>query len=254
MTSTSVHLDLEGAVASITLDRPFGNRIDFAMRESLREAVRSVEASTARALMIKGAGPDFCRGGDVREWVGVPSSALRPKIEVFAEGLKILRRLQIPTVAVVQGNCRGGGFELALNCDFIIAARSAVFCFPEAASGILTLQGGVMQLAERIGRSKACELVLLREAIGADQLALWSVVNRVVDDDELADQALTFATQLARVSRPVTAATKRLLRIWSDDGPEAAMANWYDIAMPLFDLEPTQAALRSTAESLQQQT
>ena len=79
----------------------------------------------------------------------------------------------------------GGGFELALSCDMILASRSAHFAFPEARLGIMTLQGGMLQLAERVGRSKAIELVLLSEPITAEQMALWNVVNRVVEDGEL---------------------------------------------------------------------
>src|SRR5271156_3104786 len=112
----------------------------------------------------------------------LPAATLRPKVEVYAKALDRLERLPIPTIAAVQGGCMGGGFELALSCDLIVAARSASFVFPEARLGILTLQGGVMQLAERIGRAKAIEVALLSEPIAAEQMAAWNVVNRFVDD------------------------------------------------------------------------
>lgn len=247
---TSVHVDLSGAVASIILDHPPGNRIHFAMREELRDAVAHVAASEARTLVVKGAGADFCRGGDVRDWPGVPSSVLRPKIAVYAEALEALRALAMPTVAVVQGNCRGGGFELALSCDFILAARTASFAFPEAASGILTLQGGVMQLAQRIGRVKALELVLLCQPVDAGQMQRWNVVNHVFDDADLTTEAQAFAERLATVSQPVCAATKQLLHLWSSESENSAMAQWYDRSMPLFDLPETQAALRAAADAI----
>ena len=121
----------------------------------MREAVRQVAESGARALLVRGEGPDFCLGGDVREWAGVPASELRPKIEVFAEALELLRQLEIPTLAAIQGGCVGGGFELALTCDMIVAGRSAWFSCPEAGLGILTLQGGMLQLADRLGPARA---------------------------------------------------------------------------------------------------
>lgn len=74
---------------------------------------------------MSGEGADFCAGGDIREWPGIPADVLRPRIEVFANALDRLERLPIPTIAAVQGACHGGSFELALACDLIIATRFA---------------------------------------------------------------------------------------------------------------------------------
>lgn len=150
-----VHLELEGAIATMTLDQPGGNRINFQMRKEILQTVERVAASDTRVLLVKGKGPDFCLGGDIRDWPGIPAKDLRPRVEVFARAIDLLESLAMPTIAVVRGGCMGGGFELALGCDLIIAAKSARFMFPEALLGIMTLQGGVYQLAERIGRTKA---------------------------------------------------------------------------------------------------
>jgi 1,4-dihydroxy-2-naphthoyl-CoA synthase len=80
-------------------------------------------------------------------------------------------------LASVQGGCMGGGFELALGCDLIIAGRSASFAFPEGLVGILTLQGGVYNIAERIGRTKAIKLAFLSEPVSAEQMAQWNVIT-----------------------------------------------------------------------------
>src|SRR5260221_5130 len=157
-------------VATLTLDHAGGNRINFHMRRELREAVQRIEKSPARALLIRGEGGDFCLGGDVRDWPGIPTEILRPQIQVFAEALDHLERLPIPTIAAVQGGCMGGGFELALSCDLILAARSARFAFPEARVGIVTLQGGMMQIAERVRRAKAAEMVFLSDPATAEQI------------------------------------------------------------------------------------
>jgi hypothetical protein len=83
-------LDLGGPVATLCLDHPEGNRINFDMRVELRDAVQRVARSSSRALLIRGEGADFCRGGDVRDWPGMSSKELRSKIEVFAEALEHL--------------------------------------------------------------------------------------------------------------------------------------------------------------------
>jgi enoyl-CoA hydratase/carnithine racemase len=246
----SARAEFDGPFARVTLNHPVGNRINFEMRVDLFDAFARVAASNARVLIVRGEGADFCLGGDVRDWPGIPAATLRPKVEVYAKALDCLERLPIPTIAAVQGGCMGGGFELALSCDLIVAARSASFVFPEARLGILTLQGGVMQLAERIGRAKAIEVALLSEPVAAEQMAAWNVVNRVVDDHDLGPQVEVLARHFAAGAPRVHAATKALLRIWSLEGRKSAMEAWYDLSMPLFDTEDAQAALHGAADAV----
>jgi enoyl-CoA hydratase/carnithine racemase len=244
------HLDIGGPVATLSLDHAGGNRINFDMRVELREAVQQIEKSPARALLIRGEGGDFCLGGDVRDWPGTPAEILRPKIQVFAEALDHLERLPIPTIAAVQGGCMGGGFELALSCDLILAARSARFAFPEARVGIVTLQGGMMQIAERVGSAKAAEMVFLSEPATAEQMRQWNVVNWVVDDAEFESQAAALATRLAEGPTKAFAATKALWRMQAEEGVKAAIAKLYDLSMPIFETEDARTALRSAAEAI----
>jgi enoyl-CoA hydratase/carnithine racemase len=244
------HLDIGGPVATLSLDHPGGNRINFDMRVELREAVQLVEKSPARALLIRGEGRDFCLGGDVRDWPGVPTDVLRPKIQVFAEALDHLEHLSLPTIAAVQGGCMGGGFELALSCDLILAAKSARFAFPEARLGIVTLQGGMMQIAERVGRTKAAEIVFFSEPTTAEQMRQWNVVNRVVEDTDLESEAAALAVRLADGPTKAFAATKALWRLQAEQGVKAAKAKLYDLSMPLFETQDAQTALRSAAEAI----
>jgi enoyl-CoA hydratase/carnithine racemase len=160
--------------------------------------------------------------------------------------------LKIPSVAAVHGGCMGGGFELALSCDFIVAAKSARFAFPEARVGIMTLQGGVMQLAERIGRTKAIEVVMLSEPLSAEQLAAWNVVNRVVEDDALATSGEAFAKRLTANLARTNAATKELLSQWRNKGYRHAKDALYDISMPLFDAPDVQSRLVAAAEGMKE--
>jgi enoyl-CoA hydratase/carnithine racemase len=243
------HLEFNGPIATVTLDHPAGNRINFQMREELLAAFAQVAKSNARALLIQGNGTDFCLGGDIRDWPGIKAAELRPRIEVFARAIDLRETLPIPTVAVVQGGCMGGGFELALGCDLIIAAASARFGFPEALLGIMTLQGGVYQLAECVGRNKAIELAFLSGVVEADKLEEWNVVNRVVDDADLDAEAGTLVQRLASGPPQSYAATKSLLRVWQQKGRSAARAALYDISMPLFDTADVQSALHEAVNA-----
>jgi enoyl-CoA hydratase/carnithine racemase len=244
-----IHLEFNEQIATVTLEHPAGNRINFQMREELLEAFEQVAKSDIRALLIQGKGPDFCLGGDIRDWPGIKAAELRPRVEVFARAIDLLETLLIPTVAVVQGGCMGGGFELALACDLIIAGASARFGFPEALLGIMTLQGGVYQLADRVGRNKAIELAFLSEVVEAKKLAEWNVVNRVVDDANLETETGTLVRRLASGPPQSYAATKSLLRVWQQEGRSAARAALYDISMPLFDTADVQSALHNAVNA-----
>jgi enoyl-CoA hydratase/carnithine racemase len=230
---------------------PKGNQINFMMREELFDAFERIAASTARAVVMSEEGGDFCAGGDIREWPGIPADALRPRIEVFADAVDRLERVPIPTIAAVQGARQGGGFELALGCDLIIASRSARFAFPEPRLGILKLQGGVVRLAARIGRSKAIELAFLCEPVSADRMAAWNVVHQVVADEDLCREAHAFATRLAAGLPGAYASAKLLLDVWSREGRGGARAARYSISMPLFDTSDVKTALRNAAEAVE---
>lgn len=248
---SQTQLIFDGALAVLSLVRPGGNRISFEMRRELRDALRQIAESGARALLVRGEGPDFCLGGDVREWPDVPVNELRTKIEVFAEALDQLGQLDIPTLAAVQGGCAGGGLELALAGDMIIASQSAWFSCPEATLGILTLQGGMLQLAHRVGRARAAELVFLCERVSAAQLCSWNVINQVVDDAALEQAARDLAVRLASGPTRAYAATKDLGRLQAESGERAAREVLYDRSMPLFETQDAKAALKAAAEALE---
>jgi enoyl-CoA hydratase/carnithine racemase len=248
----AAHLAIDGPIATLSLDHPPGNRISFAMRAELLAAFRHVAQSDARVLVIRAEGRDFCLGGDIRAWRGVSSEELRPKIEVYADALEQLDRLTIPTVAVVQGRCLGGGLELILGCDLVVAGESAQFGCPEALLGIATLQGGVFQLAQRIGRTRAAEFTFLSDLYTAERMEHLNLINRVVPDDELDDAAGALVDRLAAGPPRAYAITKTLLRVWSAGGLSAAKAVLYDVSMPLFDRDDVQTALRNAATAVEQ--
>jgi enoyl-CoA hydratase/carnithine racemase len=241
------HLGFDGPIARLSLNHPEGNRINFAMRDELLEAFKLVAGSDAHVLILEAEGEDFCLGGDIRDWPGVPVQELRPKIEVLAQALDQLEQLQIPTIAAVQGRCLGGGFELVLSCDLIVAAQSAQFSCPEALLGIVTLQGGVYQLAQRIGRTRAIEMAFLSCVLTAEEMARLNLVNRVVPNGLLAEEVNLLAQRLSKGSPRAYAVTKSLLRAWSAGGVSSAREVLYDLSMPLFDTEDVQVALRQAA-------
>ena len=124
---SQVRFEREGPVGSIVLNHPPQNRIGHQMMLDLTDAVAEASASDIRVLLVRGDGPDFCFGGDVREWPDATPHGLRSFTYRVNAAFRAIELLPIPTVAVVQGAAYGGGFELALSCDLILAAESAHF-------------------------------------------------------------------------------------------------------------------------------
>jgi len=240
---------LEDQVAVLVLNHAPQNRIDDQMVAELAESMDAIE-STARAVVLRAEGADFSFGGDIRTWPGTPSNELRATFTRYLDVFNRFERLPVPVVAAVQGLCLGGGFELALRADVILAGESAHFGHPEQTIAITTIMGGIYRVAERAGRAHALEWALTSERVPARTMAEAGVVNRVVADDVLYEEALELASKLAHGPTRAHAAHKALLRAWSVGGVAAADQAMFDVSMPLFETHDAQMALRGAVEAL----
>jgi len=246
---THVTLETDGALAIVTLDNPPQNRIGDQMADELAGIVAAIESGESRAVLLRAKGTDFSFGGDIVPWPDMSTRELRTLFERYMNTFNRFERLSIPTVAAVQGLCFGGGLELAVRADVIIAAETARFGHPEQSLGIVTLLGGVYRVAERAGRSKAIEWALTAEQVPARMMEQHGVVNRVVPDDKLLDEAMAVVLKLATVPTRAHAAHKALLCIWATGGATAADEAMFDIALPLFDSEDVKLALPASVEA-----
>ncbi|RJS46764.1 enoyl-CoA hydratase/isomerase family protein [Nocardioides cavernaquae] len=241
---------VENQVAVLTIEHAPQNRIGDQMVAGLVEALDAIERSDARALVLQAAGADFCFGGDIRTWPETSSRELRASFTRYLDVFNRLEQLPMPVVAAVQGMCLGGGFELALRADVIIAGESAHFGHPEQSIAITTIMGGIYRVAERAGRARAIEWAFTSERVPAQEMANAGVVNRVVADDVVHKEALALAEQLARGPTLAHAAHKALLRTWSVGGVAAADQAMFDISMPLFETDDAQLAMRSAVKAM----
>jgi enoyl-CoA hydratase/carnithine racemase len=240
---------VENRVATLVLDSPPQNRIDEEMADDLAEAVDAVGRSDARAVLLRAEGPDFSFGGDILTWPDLDARELRTLFERYMSVFNRFERLPLPVIAAVQGLCFGGGFELALRADVIFAGTSARFGHPEQSIGIVTLLGGIYRVAERAGRSRAAEWALTSEQVPATVMAAAGVVNHVVADEALVDDATAFARRIASGPTRAHAAHKALLRAWAVGGVAAADEAMFDIALPLFESEDVQTTLPSAVDA-----
>lgn len=241
---------IEDRVATLVLNNPPQNRITGQMSDELTDALNQIGRSDARAVVLRADGPDFSFGGDITDWPDADVRELRTLFEHHMSVFNQLERLPLPVIAAVQGLCLGGGFELALRADVILAAQSARFGHPEQTLGLVTLLGGIYRVAERAGRSRAFEWALTSEQVPASVMAAAGVVNRVVADDALLDEATALAQRIAQGPTRAHAAHKALLRAWAVGGVAAADEAISGIAMPLFETEDVKTGLASAVRAL----
>ena len=244
-----VRLDRDGGLAIVTFDSPPLNLFTDRLRQDLEDAVARIEADKPRAVLFRAEGRVFSGGVDVSVFDALDGSAAARAL--FDELIELSRRvdhLPCPTVFAAHALCLTWAFELALACDFILAAESASFGLVETVVGLTPAMGGTQRLAERAGSGRARELVMTGRPHSAQTLERWNVVNRVLPDDgfELATRA--FAHELAAGPTLAHAATKDVIHAYLDEGLEHANDRVGEIAGQLFDTEDLQGAVRSFLE------
>ncbi len=232
------------AVAVITIDRPKANAIDARTSRALHEAVQALEFDASlRVGIITGAGSRFFSAGwDLKAAAAGEAADADFGPGGFA-GITEMRWRRKPLIAAVNGLAFGGGFELALACDLIIAAEHAVFALPEASLGIMADAGGVLRLPRIVGRVRAAEMLMTGRRLDASTALRWGLLNSVVADDRLMEEAMAMAGNIC-ANAPLSIAA--VLEVWeaTDALPLAEALQ----AMHTPDM-PIHAALASSADA-----
>ncbi|HSW16703.1 MAG TPA: enoyl-CoA hydratase/isomerase family protein [Ramlibacter sp.] len=247
----TTHLTIEDHVATLEFDHPPNNRLSRGLMGAFEEAIAEIRRSgEVRAVVLCGRGQNFSHGGDISIWPGVSPQEMAVRVAASVKRANLLEDLPIPTIAAVQGDCLGGGFEYALRCDVIIAAEGARFAHTEQSLGVFTLLGGVQRVAERSGRARAMKWALTSERVSAEELLEAGVVTEVVPADELAARAQDWARRLADGPTLAHAAHKRLLREWASGGIAAADRAIPELAEQIFASADAQRGVASGLDAL----
>ncbi|MBU9260383.1 enoyl-CoA hydratase/isomerase family protein [Burkholderia multivorans] len=199
----AVELDFSGPYALLTLNRPEAhNALQFSMIDALARAFDDVAASTARALIVTGAGPKaFCAGADIKELMGRGLMDQRRGARRGQRTFATLAALPIPSVAVLHGYAFGGGLELAMACTFRIATSHARMGLPEIKLGLIPGYGGTQRLSRLIGEARAAELVMSGRTVDATEAERWGLVNRIVPDGDPVELGKAFMAEFVGYSR-----------------------------------------------------
>jgi enoyl-CoA hydratase/carnithine racemase len=188
-----------GIVAEIRLNRiEARNALSTDMAEQLIAAARQVGDSGARAAVLSSAAATaFCVGADLKERHGFSDADFGRQRDVFRRAFTAVRDLPVPLVAAVHGFALGGGYELALSCDLIVADRTAVVGLPEVTLGIVPGGGGTQLLPRRVGAGVAADLILTGRRVAAEEAGRLGLIDRLVDDGRDAATAFEIAGTIA---------------------------------------------------------
>ena len=209
MSYDNIIIETRGAVGLVTLNRPKAlNALCDALVRELGRALDGFEADAAiGAVVITGSEKAFAAGADIKEMQSLSF------VDVFlsnfvTDGWERVTTCRKPIIAAVAGFALGGGCEMAMMCDTIIAAESAKFGQPEITLGIIPGAGGTQRLTRFVGKAKAMDMVLTGRMMDAAEAERSGLVSRIVPNDKLVEEAIKMATQIAAFSRPSVLAAK----------------------------------------------
>ena len=208
MAYETILVETRGRVGLITLNRPKAlNALNTSVLRDVVSALEAFEADAAiGAIVLTGSEKAFAAGADIREMQ--PKSYIDVYLEDFFAGWDAMNRIRKPIVAAVAGYALGGGCELAMMCDFIIAADNAKFGQPEITLGVMPGMGGSQRLTRFVGKSKAMDMCLSGRMMDAAEAERSGLVSRVVPAGELMEEALKVAAKIAGFSLPAVMMTK----------------------------------------------
>jgi 2-(1,2-epoxy-1,2-dihydrophenyl)acetyl-CoA isomerase len=216
MATATVQVETRGAVALVTLNRPdAGNALNLQMAMDLLAAALSCARSTAvRAVVLSGAGRNFCFGGDLRAMAARDTAGddyIRELTTYLHAAIAHFVRMDAPVVAAVNGTAAGAGVGLMAMADLAVCARSSKFNLAYTNAGLTPDAGTTFLLPRMFGIKRTMELLLLNRTLTAAEALSWGLVNEVAADEALLERALQIAEQLAQGASQAYGATKRLI-------------------------------------------
>jgi enoyl-CoA hydratase len=197
MNFENLFVERDGAVAIVTLNRPQQlNALSYGLVKDLSLAMQALdEDDSVRVIIVTGGQKVFAAGADIKEMaeLGPFDAPVRDRL-AYRDRINGISK---PVIAAVSGFALGGGCELAMSCDIIIASETAQFGQPEVNLGIIPGSGGTQRLARTVGKYRAMEMILAGEFLGANEAARLGLVNRVVPTELLLEEARALATKIA---------------------------------------------------------
>jgi enoyl-CoA hydratase/carnithine racemase len=237
-------------VAELTLDNPPMNLVTLAMTRALDDALRRLAEDTAvRVLIVTGAGERaFSAGSDIKEFPGVADDVVGKKLTAENAAFSRLAEFPKPTIAALNGLAFGGGLEIAVCCDLIIAAADARLALPEIKLGVFPGSGGTIRVPRRIGEARAKELMFLGEPIDAATAQAWGLLNRVVPKGQAFAAARELAAKLAALPARALAIMKEAVASGAELPEAEAIQRTLALSQAVFQTDDCKEGARAFLE------
>lgn len=248
MTYTSIISETHGKVGLIRLNRP--QSMNALNPQLLGELIQALSAHDSDpnigAMLLTGSERVFAAGADIKFMT--EASAAEMRANGFVSLFEGLGKLNKPLIAAVSGYALGGGFELALACDMIVASESARFGLPEVTIGVIPGGGGTQRLALALGKALAMEIILNNRILSAAEALQFGLINRVVPVELLLEESLSLASEIAARAPLAVAAAKRAI-IGAFELPlDAGLVNERELFYGLFDTLDQKEGMRAFIE------
>ncbi len=246
--STTVTLEKKGRVALLTLNRPEAlNALNSELLETLMEHLGNLtdDADTG-CIVITGSDRAFAAGADIKEMSS--KSYIEMLMTDHFGQYNGMGQCRVPIIAAVSGFALGGGCELAMMCDFILAADTAKFGQPEIKLGVIPGMGGSQRLTRAVGKSKAMEMILTGRMMDADEAERAGLVSRIIPADELLDEALKTAEIIAGYSRPSVFAAKEAVDRAFETTLQEGLHYEQRVFYPLFSTEDQKEGMKAFSD------
>lgn len=247
----NILVERRGRVGLVTLNRPEAlNALDRTTLEELVSAVSAMDTDPGvGAVVITGSGKAFAAGADIKEMAD--KGYLEMYNADWFRGWEDLTRLRIPLIAAVSGFALGGGCELAMMCDFIIAGDNAKFGQPEINLGVVPGMGGSQRLTRAVGKAKAMDMILTGRFIDADEAERSGLVARVVPAADTVEEALKAAEVIASKSKPAAMLAKEAVNAAFETGLAQGVLFERRLFHSLFASEDQKEGMAAFAEKRQ---
>lgn len=218
VTTPAALTERRGNVMLITINRPEArNAVNSAVSTAVGDALQAAQDdSEVRAVVITGAGESFCAGADLKA-IARRESLFHPEHAEWGFAGYVQHYIDKPTIAAVNGTALGGGTELALASDLVVAEERAKFGLPEVKRGLIAAAGGVFRIVDHLPRKVAMELLFTGEPMSSADALKWGLINQVVPDGTAVEAALALAERITRNAPLAVWASKRVA-MGVDDG------------------------------------
>jgi len=248
MSYTTILTETRGRVGLVTLNRPEAmNALNPVILRELMDALEAFDADdNVGAMVVAGNEKVFAAGADIKEMAEATEEQMRQS--PFIGSFDRIRQIKKPVIAAVSGWALGGGCELAMSCDMIVASEKAKFGQPEITIGVIPGAGGTQRLTLAVGKAVAMEMVLNNRTLSADEALGYRLVNRVVPVESFLDEAISLAEGIAGQAPAAVRAGKEAVNAVFEGSLTDGLAKEKDLFHSLFSTEDQKEGMRAFIE------